>query len=136
MKKAIRKIFLSLFVVFGFILCSCEPHKSKNISDYPNSMWESNTDSILNIEVYVDSSSDITSKIMYDNETILFTNYIVSEVIYFSTIDKSKSFTVSHNYVKDGSYIECSVKKEDISSIFKIEERIDIISFKLTKKSQ
>lgn len=132
--KILRKIVIFLSIIFSYTLCSCEPYETKNITDYPNSTWKSDIDSILSIEVYINSSLELSSKITYNNKTINFTNYIVSEVIYFTTLDNTQSFTVFHNYVIDDSYIECSFKKEDIGSLFIIEEEIEIISFILTKQ--
>lgn len=130
-KLRIICIFISIF--FVTCLCSCEPHNSKNITDFPNSLWVTESDEIINVEVYVDSESLITSNITYKNETLEFTNYIVSEVIYFTTKDEAYTFTVSHSYVKNESKIKCRLKKKDIINIFEIEEDIDVISFELIK---
>lgn len=130
-----NKIVSLFFILLLFLLCSCEPQNTNVLSDYPNSIWVSDDNFICKIEVSINSSSEITSIITYQNQSINFNNYIISERIYFISLDKSKKFNVKHNYVKQDSILSCSVKKSDIFTIFDIDNynENDEISFDLIK---
>ncbi len=129
------KIVSVFFILFLFLLCSCEPKNSNILSDYPNSIWVSDDNFICKVEISINSSSEITSIITYQEQSINFNNYIISEIIYFISLDNSKKFTVKHNYVKQDSILSCSVKKSDILTIFDINNynENDEISFDLIK---
>lgn len=131
--KKIYKTFYFLIILGLFILCSCEPKNSRILTDYPNSTWKSNDDFICKLEIFISSSSEMTSIVTYQDQSINFSNYIISERIYFISLDNTKKFTIKHNYVQRDSLLLCSISSFEISSIFNIIIDDDEIEFELIK---
>ena len=117
-----------------FPLTSCTFFNHDVPTNYPNSVWESSPDDPIYVVLRVGEDMDMSSDVTYNNLTLKFTNYIISEVMYFDLIDEElKSFTVSHSFVKNGETIECTLW-HNFEKVFELDEPIEL-SFTLTKIS-
>ena len=116
-------LLLSLLSIVLALTSACNPLGWKYPSEYGESMWITDENDLIKIEMYVTDNKEIYSFVTYNEVTKKYKNKFISEMLYFSNIDEEDNLILQDGHITGFSAIIIDASKG------KVKCRMDLNEF-------